>query len=374
MTRKQKIFAALALICFIFVTAIVSFNLLQHFNHSTIPSPPQLTQCLPYSLVQYQNYLKEYYSDPYPLYSKSVFAAIRPDQPLAPVLVCIDNNETDWSIYHQRWMSFHGNVDDIQKWKGAVKMNEIGSLNGGKKAAKFVLIEGGPGMGKSTLCWQLCRLWREGKLQWDLMVIVELRDESTRRASNLYDLLYHPDEETRLAIVRDIEKREGEGLLIFLDGYEDISNEQQSEFSVFQEILRNQFLCKATVVVTSRPLAATTMLTAEFKRGLDQHIEIAGFNETDIQTYITLACKNNQHLLENFRFYLSSHPSILSVMYNPLHCTILTNLLIQYWQNGRKASAPNTLTELHGTVIVNSIKQILPPRQSMSVERIVHDR
>ena len=95
--------------------------------------------------------------------------------------------------------------------------------------------------------------------------------------SNLYDLLYHPDEETRLAIVRDIEKREGEGLLIFLDGYEDISNEQQSEFSVFQEILRNQFLCKATVVVTSRPLAATTMLTAEFKRGLDQHIEIAGF-------------------------------------------------------------------------------------------------
>ena len=139
---------------------------------------------------------------------------------------------------------------------------------------------------------------------------------------------------------------------------------------MFQEILRNRFLRKATVVVTSRPLAATTMLTAEFKRGLDQHIEIAGFNETDIQTYITLACKYNQNLLENFRFYLSSHPSILSVMYNPLHCTILTNLLIQYWQNGRKASAPNTLTELHGTVIVNSIKQILPPRQSMSVENI----
>ena len=72
----------------------------------------------------------------------------------------------------------------------------------------------------------------------------EPRDESTRRASNLYDLLYHPDEETRRAIARDIEKREGEGLLIFLDGYEDISNEQQSEFSVFQEILINQFLRK----------------------------------------------------------------------------------------------------------------------------------
>ena len=81
-------------------------------------------------------------------------------------------------------------------------------------------------MGKSTLCWQLCRLWREGKLQWDLMVIVELRDESTRRASNLYDLLYHPDEETRRAIAQDIEKQEGEGLLIFLDGYDELSDEQ----------------------------------------------------------------------------------------------------------------------------------------------------
>ena len=154
-TRKQKIFAALALICFIFVTAIVSFNLLQHFNHSTIPTPPHHSQCLPDSLVQYQNYLKEYYSDPYPLYSKSVFAAIHPDQPLAPVLVCIDNNETDWSIYHQRWMSFHGNVDRYSKVeRSCYQMNEIGSLNGGKKAANgFAICNDrghGPAMGKST--------------------------------------------------------------------------------------------------------------------------------------------------------------------------------------------------------------------------------
>ena len=44
----------------------------------------------------------------HPLYSKSVFAAIRPDQP-APVLVCIDNNETDWSIYHSEM--------DVIPWK-----------------------------------------------------------------------------------------------------------------------------------------------------------------------------------------------------------------------------------------------------------------
>ena len=268
-------------------------------------------------------------------------------------------------IKHQEWLS-NGSVSEIQKQKASVKANEIGSLNGGKTAAHFVLIEGGPGMGKSTLCWQLCRLWRKGKLQWDLMVIVELRDESTRRASNLYDLLYHPDEETRLAIARDIKKREGEGLLIFIDGYDELSNEQQSELSVIQKLLTNKLLRKATVVVTSRP-HATKNLPPQFKQGLHQHIEIVGFNETDIQTYITLSCGDNQHLFENFRSYVDSHPFILSVMYNPLHCTIVTELYIQYWQNGREGFAPNTLTELYYALLLNMLKRKVPANQSSEI-------
>ena len=54
----------------------------------------------------------------------------------------------------------------------------------------FVLIEGAAGVGKSTLCWQLCRLWlSEAKMQrqWDLVVLVEIRDEDTRKARNIYD-------------------------------------------------------------------------------------------------------------------------------------------------------------------------------------------
>ena len=316
---------------------------------------------LPDSLLEYQRYLMDYYSDHYPLYSKPVFSIStnRPERPINLVLVRKEKNENDTMfIKHQEWLS-NGSVSEIQKQKASVKANEIGSLNGRKTAAHFVLIEGGPGMGKSTLCWQLCRLWREGKLQWDLMVIVELRDESTRRASNLYDLLYHPDEETRRAIAQDIEKQEGEGLLIFLDGYDELSDEQQSELSMLQRILTNKLLRKATVVVTSRPYA-TANVPPQFKQGLDQHIEIAGFNETDIQEYITLSCRDDQHLLETFHTYVNSHPFILSVMYNPLHCTIVTELYIQYWQNGRKGFAPNTLTELYYSFLLNLLRRHLP--------------
>ena len=241
-------------------------------------TPRDQHSSLPESLVEYQKYLREYYSDPYPLYSKPVFSVNRPKQPLTPVLVRVDNNETDWSVHHQRYLLFHGNVNDIQKWKGVVKLTDVGSLQNGRRA-KFVLIEGGPGMGKSTLCWQLCGLWREGKLQWDLMVIVRISDGYIRKASSLYDLLHHHDDKTRMTIAQDLWKREGEGLLLFLDGYDEISENQLSEFSVIQQILNNQFLRKATVVVTSRPLTPITKITPEFKRSLDQHIEIAGFNE-----------------------------------------------------------------------------------------------
>ena len=48
------------------------------------------------------------------------------------------------------------------------------------------------------------------------MVIVELRDESTRRASSLYDLLYHLDEETRLAMNRTLRNEKERDYSYFL--------------------------------------------------------------------------------------------------------------------------------------------------------------
>ena len=318
-------------------------------------------------LVVYKKYLQDYYSrDHFPLYSKRVFftKANRPERPVNLVLIKRKENEN----YQHQQLHSDESASEIKKQRATIHASEVGSISGSKRA-KFVLIEGGPGMGKSTLCWQLCRLWREGKLQWDLMMIVELRDESTRRASNLYDLFYHPDDETRLAISQDIKKREGEGLLIFLDGYDELSNEQQNEISVIQKILINKLLQKATVVVTSRPYA-TNNLPTQFKQALDQHIEVVGFNRTDIETYISLACKDNHSLLEKFHSYVNSHLFILSVMYNPLHCSFITELYIQNWQNGRGGFAPSTLTQLYDLLVLNLIKREFFSKSSIVLEKL----
>ena len=328
---------------------------------------------LPNSLLQYQHYLQDIYrGHAYPIHTKpSEFISVNcPEQPIDLVLLHKDKSENVESHIEQAKEYFHGKVDEIQKEKISLTIKEIGSPSKGKAIAHFVLVEGAAGIGKSTLCWQLCQSWSEGKLQhvWDLVVLVEVRDETTRKATRVYDLLYHPDDKIRESVAQEVQKREGEGILIIFDGYDELSDDQRSELSVFQKILSNRLLQKATVMVTSRPIA-TSSLPANFKRDLDQYIVIAGFNETDIQKYISLACKENTKLLKDLRSYVSSRPFIFSVMYNPLHCTIVTELYIQYWKDGRKGFAPNTLTELYTAFVLNLLRRSLPPELSAKIEK-----
>ena len=316
--------------------------------------------------MEYRRYLKEdYYTNPFPLYSSPVFSDYHPEYPINLVLVHRDKNQNSRVLIRQQEHLFRGKVDKLLQEEISMKIEEIGLLHGGRTAAHFVLIEGDPGTGKSTLCWQLCRLWREGKLhhEWDLMVIVELRDEDTRKASNLYELFYHPNDVTRQAIERDIKEREGKGLLVFLDGYDEISKFQRKEFSVIHKILTNKLLSKATVVVTTRP-TATYNLPPQFMQRLQQYIKIAGFTKANIQSYITSACEDDQQLSENFRSYVSNNSFILSVMYNPLHCAIVTEIYIDCWKNGRKGFVPSTLTELYQSLVFNLLRHNMPAKFS----------
>ena len=327
------------------------------------------SQELPDSL-KYKKYLQNIYnSHAYSIYSNpsEILAANRPKQPLNLALVDSEqkaNNEFRFSQEEFVEYAYHGDVDGIQELTNEMRIEEIGSTYS-ETPAHFVLIEGAPGIGKSTLCWQLCRLWSEGKMRhkWDLMVLVEIRDETTRKARTVYDLLYHPDDSVRKSIAQEVEKRDGEGIVLIFDGYDELSDDQRNELSVFQKILTNRILHKVTVVVTSRS-TATQNLPHQFKQNLEQHIVIVGLNETDIQRYISLACGNNTRLLENLRSYVSIQPFVFSVMHNPLHCAIVIELYMQYWQDRRKDFAPNTLTELYMAFLLNLLRRNLPPNQS----------
>ena len=106
-------------------------------------------------------------------------------------------------------------------------------------------------------------------------------------------------------------------------------------------------------MVTSHPVISNRLYT-EFKNKTDQHIEIVGFTEEDVDSYIESVCHDKPHILADIKSYLSSNPFIYSAAYVPLQCAILTALYIEKWRQGGKRFAPSTLTELY-TALVETI-------------------
>ena len=319
------------------------------------PTPPLPADCV----TEYQRYLRVQYRREYPLYSKPQFTHHRPKHIVNLVLVHKEEDEGDKLQQQCLVYQLHGDIDMIRQKKTPLSKEQIGILDNGE-VSRCILIQGAPGIGKTTFCWQLCHGWAQGKLlrDWELVILIQLRDEYVRTAKCLSDLFHHPDRNVKEAINREIERLDGKGVLLLLDGYDELSLDQRNELSILNKALCKQLLSEATVIVSSRPFA-TQSLPHQFKQNLDQHVEIIGFSEEDVATYLNSACEGKDKLLTDLRLYVSSQPFISSVMYNPLHCSIVTELYIQYWQNEKKGFVPNTLTELYNALLVNLMRRHL---------------
>ena len=247
-----------------------SLNNTYTFNYST-PEPTIKHLSLPNSLLQFQVYLRSVYNrGNYSKHSKpSEFLAVnRPERSLNLVLVR-EERQIDTSHNQQHNFAFHGKVDEIQKQKTPIKIEKnwiyfknqkwLHTLSSLKEQH---VLENLPCSGSYA-----CRLWSEGKLQheWELMVLVEIRDENTRKATSVYDLLFHPDDSIRQSITQEVQKREGEGLMIIFDGYDELSDDQRSEFSLVQKFSQIEFFIKPPLL-----LQANKLLQKVFQLNLDR--------------------------------------------------------------------------------------------------------
>ena len=242
----------------------------------------------------------------------------------------------------------HGHIDAIQERKTKLVFSDVCKCeNGG--LARNVLAEGAPGVGKTTFAFEFCKQWARGEIaqEWEIVVIIKLRDQRARTAETLNDLLYYPDPDVERKIVDELIDRNGKGMLLILDGYDELSDNQRHFKSAIQKLMSRELLCQATLMVTSRPLATRTLHHSEFHQSIDQHIEVLGFTEKNIGEYINSACGDKPELVSDFNSYLSSHPFSSSLMFNPLQCAIVTDLYRSHWESGNKGFAPKTLTELY---------------------------
>ena len=245
-------------------------------------------------------------------------------------------------------LQLHGDVAAIKKKRRPMEMEDIG-ISKDQSVVQYILVEGSPGIGKTMFSWELCRQWAEGKMlqDRDIVLMLQLRSKSVREAKSLSDLFHHDNDSTKQEVLEHVTSVDGRGVFLVLEGYDELTEDQRTEGSILNKLLIGDSLPKAMIMVTSRPLASNS-LCPEFRERVHQHIEVLGFNDEDIKSYVEKACQKQPQILPNLLSYVASNPFVSSVMYIPLQCAILTALYIEKWkENKGTLYAPATLTQLY---------------------------
>ena len=160
---------------------------------SVAPPPPPATTTSP-CLQRYVTYLKEFYtsiktpvydkeSDLLKFKSKSFINIALVDKDSAKSMTDSDKNEMIMD-------RLHGHIDAIQKKKRKINFSNVCKCEDGS-VAHSVLVEGAPGVGKTTFAFELCKQWARGEIlqEWGVVVIIKLRDQRMRKAQTINDLL-----------------------------------------------------------------------------------------------------------------------------------------------------------------------------------------
>ena len=213
-----------------------------------------------------------------------------------------------------------------------------------------VLVEGGAGIGKTTLSVSLSEDWACDKLfqQFELLLLLPLRHEKVATASSLPELLklFHSDEEICKSIDSYLRRKEGENVLVIADGWDELSESQRSEDSFLYQLLFVDFPLMP-VVVTSRPSASAPLHNLAC---VDRFVEIKGFDEADIKEYIQSEFASDQEKAQRLLKQLEYNPLIESVCSIPLNCAIVCHL----WHT-LKEDLPSTMTQLYEKIILHFI-------------------
>ncbi len=235
----------------------------------------------------------------------------------------------------------HGKINLVDK--GPVCIEQIACKIEGS-FPKLVTIKGAPGVGKTTLSWELCRQWSYGKIWEDypLVVLLRLRDKSTQEADNLAKLFECGDKVRSQKVSNEVSQSEGEGLLFILEGLDEFPQAlRETKDCIIMQLIHGILLPASTVVITSRPWALGSLTNCSSR--IDQKIVVLGFTEIQIQKYIDQAIKDGAP--DGLRAYIAANPHINDAMYNPLCARIVVKVYTE-WHDGEHVFL-NTITELY---------------------------
>ena len=251
----------------------------------------------------------------------------------------------------------YGANDDKVK-RTQILHGDLFKVEEGKKPVRKLIVEGNAGIGKTTLCTMLTEEWANGEIltQFDCVLLLPLRERSVSTATTLPQLfkLLHSSERIRTSAIEELEEREGEGVLIIADGWDELEEENRSDISFLHTLFFGDTLPFACVLLTSRPSASALLHDLPTVNRL---VEVIGFNEENVKQFIESEFEKCPEKAFSLIEQLENNPLIASVCTVPLNCAIICNM----WHTlGR--TLPSTLTELYSQIVLNVILRNLKKR------------
>ena len=162
------------------------------------------------------------------------------------------------------------------------------------------------------------------------------------------DLIYVDDPELKKQVVRHIQKTSGEHVLLIMDGYDELSYEDRTQYSFFLDIVRENQFPKCSVLVTSRPYASDYLQRLQ---SVVRHVEVLGFTEEQIEQCIIRNLPDKSMAVKLIKI-LKERSDISSLCYIPLNCAIML-----YVYEKEQCTLPRSLTNLFELFILNTVKR-----------------
>ena len=264
--------------------------------------------------------------------------------------------------------TLYGRVDEMLTGKTKIEISDILKPLENGKPVSLAFVEGPPGIGKSTLAWELSRRW--DRKQCDLAVLLRLREREVQQIENITDLFPHLDQDLQKSVAKDVLGREGKGVLFILDGYDELPSDLRKQGLLFK-LLKGEVLPECSVLVTSRP-SATRDLYRACRPQIQRNVEILGFMQESVELYASSVLSSEPDMLSDFLQFISASktPSINSLMYIPLNAAIVVEI---YRSSRRKGCAiPQTMTQVYKqlclTLLEHYVYNIDPQNDATIVE------
>ena len=292
--------------------------------------------------------------------------------------ITFTNTETEKKSAN--WYLLRGKVDKIVEMPEhkEISVEDIRKPTDSSEPLR-VVIDGPPGIGKTTLCRKLLNMWSNGTLhqQYDLVLYCPLRNSKIATATTLTDLFVYKSPKVS-EVAKWFSDKEGEGLLIIFDGWDELSTEHRKSSLVASIISREQ-LDQCAVIVTSRSYASSSLLEMTT---ISRHVQVIGFSEDEISTVIIQKLQKDQKLAQEligenktdkgrFKWHFTTTQSckdsqlavklindlkvrgdVRSLCYVPLVCSMV---ILVYCKEG--GHLPTTLTQLYHNFILQTIRR-----------------